>query len=68
MSDTHQGLISDRCLYFDDAPYYYTVIIIIIYHINPLVSWNLKAEKETVVFIFAFHVTQHIIVPSHLMI
>lgn len=43
--DTLQGLVSDRCLYYDDASCYYAVIIII-YHINPssLPTWKLRTR------------------------
>lgn len=46
VSDTHQGLINDRCLYYDAVPSYYAVIIIIIYHINPcsLGTWKQKTR------------------------
>lgn len=30
VSDRHQGLISDSCLYYDDVPYYYAGIFLII--------------------------------------
>lgn len=46
VSDTHEGLKSDRCLYYDDAPYYYTVIITIIYHIKPFPLWTWKQRAR----------------------